>query len=216
VERGRGLNDFPALTAAGRTALVNIDMQNAFVADGGAFAGPHARDIIGVVNALSAAMRLIGAPVIWTRATHAAEGPFASPAWQYDLSRPEIAAGVAALQAGAAGHALHPAMEVAPGDTVIDKYRYGAFSCPAGRLAKALEEVGAEMVVITGVATNCCCETTAREANMAGYKVIFAADATASLTDEEHNAALLNLRLNFADVRSTAELLAMARAVQNE
>jgi nicotinamidase-related amidase len=211
VERGRGLNDFPAL-AGGRTALVNIDMQNAFVAEGGAFAGPHARDIIGRINTLSAAMRGLGAPVIWSRATHTAKGPFASPPWQYDLARPEIAAGVAALQAGAEGHALHPAMEVADGDIVIDKYRYGAFSCPAGRLARALRGAGAEMVVITGTATNCCCETTAREANMAGFKVIVAADATASLTDQEHNAALLNLRLNFADVRDTAELLAMARA----
>ncbi|HEY2177077.1 MAG TPA: cysteine hydrolase [Caulobacteraceae bacterium] len=214
VERGRGLNDFPALAA--RTALINIDMQNAFVARGGAFASANARDIVGRINVLSAAMRARGAAVIWTRATHTAEGPFASPPWQYDLSRPEIAAGVAALQAGAQGHALHPAMEVDPGDIVIDKYRYGAFSCPAGHLAKALAAARAEMVVITGVATNCCCETTAREANMAGYKVIVAADATATLTDQEHNAALLNLRLNFADVRGVDDLLAMAMAPQNE
>ena len=50
----------------------------------------------------------------------------------------------------------------------------------------------------------------AREANMAGYKVIVVSDATAAVTDAEHNAALLNLRLNFADVRRTAEVLAMA------
>jgi nicotinamidase-related amidase len=54
---------------------------------------------------------------------------------------------------------------------------------------------------------------------MAGYKVIVVADATAAITDAEHNAALLNLRLDFADVRTTAEVLAMiaaARAVSDD
>ena len=68
------------------------------------------------------------------------------------------------------------------------------------------------MIVITGTLTNCCCESTAREANMAGYKVIVVSDATAAVTDAEHNAALLNLRLNFADVRRTKAVLGMIEA----
>jgi nicotinamidase-related amidase len=104
-------------------------------------------------------------------------------------------------------------MEVGGGDIVIDKYRYGAFSCPAGALGRTLQALSAQMMVITGVLTNLCCESTAREANMAGYKVIFVSDATATVTDAEHNAALLNLRLNFADVRSTREVLAMIAAI---
>jgi nicotinamidase-related amidase len=51
---------------------------------------------------------------------------------------------------------------------------------------------------------------------MAGYKVIVVSDATAALTDAEHNAALLNLRVNFADVRAAAEILAMLSAVNND
>ena len=43
---------------------------------------------------------------------------------------------------------------------------------------------------------------------MAGYKVIVVSDATAAVTDAEHNAALLNLRINFADVRSSEQVLA--------
>jgi nicotinamidase-related amidase len=70
------------------------------------------------------------------------------------------------------------------------------------------------MVVITGTLTNLCCESTAREANMAGYKVIVVSDATATVTDAEHNAALLNLRLNFADVRRTREVLSMIAAAK--
>jgi nicotinamidase-related amidase len=211
VARGRSLNDFPALSP-GRTVLLNIDMQNVFVAEGQVFASAHARDIVPTINRLAAAMRSKGAPVIWTRTTHTAEGPCASPAWQYDLSEPTVAEGVAALQSGAVGHMLYPLMDVEESDIVIDKYRYGAFACPAGHLARVLEDLGVEMVIITGTSTNCCCETTAREANMAGYKVIVVADATAALTDAEHNAALLNLRVNFADVRRAEDLLGMIAA----
>jgi nicotinamidase-related amidase len=212
VERGAGLNAFAAL-APGRTALVNIDMQNVFLAEDQVFGNRHARDIAPAVNALSAAMRSIGAPVIWTRQTHTAEGPFAPADWQYDRARPFVADAIGALQAGSAGHALHPAMEAAATDIVIDKYRYGAFSCPAGALRRTLEQLGAEMIVITGTLTNCCCDSTAREANMAGYKVIVVSDATAAATDAEHNAALLNLRINFADVKRAREVMRMAREV---
>lgn len=211
IERGRALNDFPALSP-GRTVLINIDMQNVFVAEGEVFASAHARDIVPAVNRLAAAMRARGWPVIWTRTTHTAEGPCASPIWQYDSDDPAMAAGVAALQAGAAGHELYPLMNLAERDIVIDKYRYGAFACPVGQLARTLKILDAEMVIVTGTTTNCCCETTAREANMAGYKVIVVSDATAALTDAEHNAALLNLRVNFADVRRAEEVLGMIAA----
>ena len=210
-ERGRAMNDFPVLDR-GRTALVNIDMQNVFVAEDGLYATVHAQDIIPNVNALSRALRGIGAPVIWTRQTHTAKGPRAPAAWHYDLSHPEVAAGVAALQTGAHGQALAEGMDVDPGDIVVDKYRYGALSCPAGQLRRTLDALGVSMIVITGVRTNCCCESTAREAHMAGYKVIVVADATAAITDAEHNAALLNLRLDFADVRTAAEVLGMIEA----
>jgi nicotinamidase-related amidase len=212
VERGRALNDFLALEP-GATALVNIDMQAAFVAEGQVYGNRHARDVVGKINALTRAMRAAGAPVIWTRQTHTFDGPLAPPDWQYDQSRPGVAEGIAALQAGAPGHALYSAMDVGAGDLVLDKHRYGAFSCPAGALPRTLEALGARMIVIAGTLTNVCCESTAREAYMAGYKVIVVADATAAVTDAEHNAALLNLRLAFADVRRTREVLAMIAAM---
>jgi nicotinamidase-related amidase len=212
VARGRALNDFPEL-AAGHTALVNIDMQAAFVADGEIYGNPHARDIVANVNALSRAMRAAGAPVIWTRQTHVAHGPWAPPEWQYDEGRPGVAEGVAALTALAPGHAIYREMDVAPSDIVLDKHRYGAFSCPARALPDALSRLGARMLIVTGTLTNCCCESTAREANMAGYKVIVVSDACAAVTDAEHNAALLNLRINFADVRRTREVLRMVAVV---
>jgi nicotinamidase-related amidase len=211
-ERGAALNDFPALEP-GRTALVNIDMQAAFLADDQPYGNANARAVVANVNALSQAMRAEGGPVIWTRQTYTSEPPLAPPDWQYDPSRPGVAAGMQALTAGSSGHGLFESMEVAAGDRVIDKYRYGAFSCPVAALPETLERLGVAMLIITGTLTNCCVESTAREANMAGYKVIVAADATSAVTDAEHNAALMNLRINFADVRRTAELLRMIRVL---
>ena len=208
VERGRGLNDFPRLLP-GRTALVVIDMQLAFIGEGEVFGNAHARDIIGPVNALARAARGAGCPVIWTRQTVSDEPPLAMPTWQYDLSDPHVARAVAALRAGTGAHDLHPAMEVGADDLVLDKYRYGALMCPARALPAALERLGVEMLVLAGTLTNVCVESTARDANMAGWRVIVASDACATVTDAEHNAALLNLRLNFADVKDVAELTAM-------
>jgi len=212
IERGRRLNAFAGLSS--RTALVNIDMQSAFVAEGEVFGNHHARDIVPNVNALARAMRAIGAPVIWTRQTYAIEGPGAEPGWRYDLSDPQVARATAALTEGSPGHALYPAMEVAPQDVVLDKHRFGAFSCPVRRLPETLERLGAEMIVISGTLTNVCCESTAREAYMAGFKVIVVSDATAAVTEAEQNAALMNLRLNFADVKRTREVIALIRGAQ--
>lgn len=208
VERGGALNSF-ALLEPGRTALVVIDMQNAFVAADQVFGNLHARDIVPRVNALARAFRAASAPVIWTRQTHTREGVLAPPPWQYDESDPRVARAVAALQADAEGHAIYSAMDVAPSDLMVDKYRYGAFSCPARTLPATLEALGIRMLVVAGTLTNVCCESLAREANMAGYKVILVSDATAAVTDAEHNAALLNVRLSFADVKRTSELLKM-------
>ena len=206
VERGRRYNHVRSIDPA-RTALVAIDMQNVFMSPGEVFANPNARDILPAVNQAAAAVRAAGGTIVWTRQTVSSEPPLAMPAWQYDLSIPGVARAVATMTAGTRSHAIHDAMDVAPGDLVIDKYRYGAFTCPAGALGTALAARGIDTLVIAGTLTNCCCDSTARDGNMLGYRILFLSDATATLTDEEHNAALLCLCLNFADVRTVEELL---------
>ncbi len=208
VERGRQLNDFQHVDPA-RTALVLIDMQTVFLAPGEVFGNPYALAIVDTVNRLAAAFRAAGSPVIWTRQTVDHRPPRAMPGWQYDLSIPEVREAVETMEAGTPSHALHPAMATAPSDIVIDKYRYGAFSCPAGALEAVLKARDIDTIVIAGTLTNCCCDSTAREGNMRGYRVFFLSDATATRTDEEHNAALLTVRLMFADVRTTEEMLGL-------
>ncbi len=98
-------------------------------------------------------------------------------------------------------------MQVGTADRVLNKYRYSAFARHSFGLDGILQEQGIDTLIIAGTLTNCCCESTARDANMLGYKVLFLSDATAAVTDEEHNAALLNLQIMFADVRTTDEVL---------
>lgn len=212
--RARAAHSFHTLDLT-RTALINIDMQRAFLDEGQVFANPHARDIVANIVALSAAMRRAGGKVAWTRQTFTDIAPFAPPAWHYDPDDPHVARAKASLRAGASGHSLGDYLRAQASDAIIDKYRYGALMCPAGGLQSWLEANALDTMIISGTLTNCCCESTARDAHMLGMRVFFVEDATAARTDEEHNAALLNLTLFFADVRSTASMLALIGAAQD-
>jgi ureidoacrylate peracid hydrolase len=70
-----------------------------------------------------------------------------------------------------------------------------------------LQARGIDTLIITGTATNVCCESTARDAMQMNYKIIFVADGNAALTDAEHNATLNNMVALFADVMTTDELV---------
>ena len=63
------------------------------------------------------------------------------------------------------------------------------------------------MVIVAGVATNTCCEATARDANMLNFRTVVVSDANAARSDAEHNASLTNLFNLFADVMTTDEVL---------
>lgn len=58
--------------------------------------------------------------------------------------------------------------------------------------------MGIKEVIVTGVMTNLCCETTAREAFVRGFRVFFSTDATATSLPELHDATLKNLAYGFA------------------
>jgi ureidoacrylate peracid hydrolase len=79
-----------------------------------------------------------------------------------------------------------------------------------------LKARGIDTLIITGTLTNCCCESTARDALQMGYNVIFLTDANAALGDEEHNATLMSMTAMFADVMDSnrlVQLIARSRAL---
>ncbi len=203
--RGRQLNYFPVIDPR-TTALIVIDLQNAFMAEGQVMANPNARAIVPNVNRLAASMRAAGGRVVWTRHTVVDEGPFAQPAWQVVAwgSDPAVKQ---ALTAGDFGHALHSGLDVSANDLVIDKHRYSAFNRKSSGLDAILQEGKIDTLIIVGTMTNVCCESTARDGHMLDYKVLVVSDATAAPTDEEHDAALLNLSTFFAHVADTDDIV---------
>jgi len=89
--------------------------------------------------------------------------------------------------------------------TVIRKPGYSAFYKTG--LNEILKRKKVKQVVITGVMTHLCCETTAREAFQRGYDVFFVIDSTGTYDEEIHTASLFNLAHGFAIPVTTEEIL---------
>ena len=169
-----------------RLALLNIDMQNWFV-DASPRAEPDPLRLIARLNRLAAACRAAGATVVHIRHVLRADG---SNTGVLGEIAPAVRRGVIAPDAQSA--ALHPLVRVEAGDILLDKPRFGAFH--ATDLELILRTRGVESVIIAGMATSVCCETTAREATMRDLRVFFLSDGTANagagdLTPREVNRA---------------------------
>ena len=111
---------------------------------------------------------------------------------------------------------LHEALDVAPEDLIVDKIRYGAFH--GTDLARQLRERGIETVIISGIATNICCETTAREASQHDFRVVFLSDGTATRemngvsAQELQRATLASLSMVFTQLATVKEVTGQIQA----
>jgi ureidoacrylate peracid hydrolase len=191
-----------------RTALLVVDMQNAFMLPSVAHTlCPMACTIVPNVNRLAQAMRESGATVVWIKTTYT---PETLRDWStfYQLSRPEQSAKRAqALAAGSKGHELWAELDVQPSDLTVEKMRFSAFIQGSSNLAEVLRERGIDTVVVTGTVTGVCCESTARDAMMLNFRTIMVTDGNAAMTDADHNASLANFYLSFGDVMSTDKVI---------
>ncbi len=95
-----------------------------------------------------------------------------------------------------------------PSDLTVEKQSASAFFPGKCLLPDLLRARGIDTVLITGVLTNICCESSARDAATLGFRVIMVADANAARSDEEHQSALYNVMRNFGDVRTSDDLIA--------
>jgi D-arabinose 1-dehydrogenase-like Zn-dependent alcohol dehydrogenase len=120
----------------------------------------------------------------------------------------------AAATDGAPSAALHPKVVVQPGDIILAKPHFGSFQ--ATELETILRARGIDTVLIGGIATNFCCDTTAREAHAREFKVLFLSDGTATIdlrdtaggtipADQVQRLTLATLAFAFAEVLSVAE-----------
>ena len=206
--RQRALIQFTAIHLP-TAALVVVDMQRIFVRAGEIFAMPRSEEIISRINTLAKAVRAGGGMVVFTRHTVTDEAPYAMPSWV--MADPKQFAIWDRLRADSPGHELDERMDFRDGDLVINKHRYSAFTYNSSTLAADLTARGVDTVIVVGVATNACCETTTRDASQLGYRTFFISDATAALTDIEHNYALLTIAAVFADVRNTESMLQLCQ-----
>ena len=187
-----------------RTALVVIDLQNAFMDEAvGHAVAPAARDIVPAVNRLAAALREAGGGVLWVQMTHDARC-LAEWSVAHDILTPaQREKRVAALSEGAVGHALWPALDVRAEDEIVYKYRYSGFLPGTSDLADRLRARGFDTVLITGTVTNVCCESSARDASMLNFRTVMVSDGNAALSGAEHDAALTAFYNVFGDVMDT-------------
>jgi ureidoacrylate peracid hydrolase len=193
-----------------RTALLVIDMQNAFVAPGAPIEVPAARAIVAPINRLTAALRKRGVPVIWVLHENQAGGRDWAGFFDAFVAPGRRADAAAALARGAELQKLYPELETAPGDMSVAKNRYSAFI--KNDFANKLRERGVDTLLIAGTKTNVCVECTARDAMMLDYKVVLLSDCTAALSDDEHRATLENVIQQFGDVLTAEEALAFLGA----
>ncbi|MAK56779.1 MAG: isochorismatase [Pusillimonas sp.] len=184
-----------------KTAHLIIDMQNGFVEPGGAVEIPLARDIVPNINKVSAEVRRAGGVNVFLRFTYDETEATPWTVWYNVIASPESKrASAEAFWEGAHGHQLWSKLDVQDDDLIVNKTRFSGFTPGTSELDRILKERGIETVIISGTMSNCCSESTARDAQQMNYQVVFLADANATLTDEEHNATLNNVQTLFGDV----------------
>ncbi len=183
------------------SCLIIIDMQNEFLSNDGTVFFHYAREIVPNVKKLLTTCRQKRIPVIYTAHVHedpSVDGGMTAQWW------PEIKRGESLLK-GTKGVEIYPKLKPRKKEKVILKHRYSAFYNTD--LELYLRGLGVSDVIITGVLTNVCCESTARDAFFRDFRVFFVADATASSEPEFHLASLKNLAYAFAYVTTTEEIL---------
>jgi ureidoacrylate peracid hydrolase len=180
-------------------------MQNCFV-EGSPFSAPDGLIVLDRINRLAGACRAAGILVI--QASHVLQ-PNGSNAGVLSEIAPIIKQGI--INKGAESAALHKGLVLEPRDIRLEKPRFGAFH--GTDLELLLRSRGIDTIIVTGIATNVCCETTAREAMVRDFRVFFLSDGTTTFdigpvsAAELQRATCATLGLLFAQVLTVDEMI---------
>ncbi len=184
-------------------ALLVIDMQNDFILPGAPLEGWNCSAIIPNIAELVRLFRAQARPVIWTKHVHQLNDiGLLGPMWP--ATGPDSP--TQALVKGTPGVEIIadlPAPE--PDELVIEKRRYSAFY--QTDLELNLRTLGVKTLLITGVNTNICCESTARDGFMRDFQIMSVADAQTSITKELHDATLISTMVTFGRVADTEQVI---------
>lgn len=177
-----------------RAGLLILDMQEYFLnPDSHAFV-PSGRTIIPGLNKLAASFRAAERPVIATQHINSPDDAGMMASWWSELITE--------------GHELvniSTELDIKPGE-IVKKKQYDAFF--GSSMKEILDKENVKQLLIGGVMTHLCCETTARSGFVQGYEIFFLVDGTATYNREYHLATLKNLAHGIAVLTTSDNLLA--------
>lgn len=177
------------------SALLVIDMQEYFLNEESHAFIPSSKAILPNVKILLSTYRKYELPVFFTRhSLKEDEHPGIMEKWWGDVIKEESVLSE-----------IVPSLSPSSWETVIRKTRYSAFQ--GTELENFLKQKSVKSMVITGVMTHLCCESTAREGFMKDYEVFFVVDGTATQNEELHLSSLRTLSHGFSIPVTTEELL---------
>lgn len=189
---------------AKNTALIIVDMQNIWVHPRGARYLPSSEDIVPKIQELLNFCHTRQMPVIYLHTTK-----------RKDLADVGIFADVKPAThdadnewnnfEGTVGAEIYEPVKPTAEDSLVKKFRYSGFY--GTQLENLLRAMGRDTIAITGVATNVCCDSTARDGAMRDFKVIFLSDCNASFSPEEQEATLKNFDKHFGVVMDSKTLM---------
>jgi nicotinamidase-related amidase len=226
VSLQRHRNATPMTLDPQTTALVIIDMQEYFLNPASPFSRASESVVPGVLGHFQERGRGVVEPslrrlldffrtnglriVYTTVASELPDGGDLMPIFQQRNAASRAAVGDVAIPArGDAWARIVAALEPRPGELIVNKTTYGTFNSTG--LDHALRSLGITSLVIGGVVTNVCVETTARDAADRGYEVVLLDDGCAAFSPEIHEATLLSFQGPFGRVRRSDEVLALLK-----
>jgi ureidoacrylate peracid hydrolase len=186
-------------------ALIVVDVQNDFVSPEGS-AGKRGDDVgaamamIPNLTGLIDQARKIGFTVVYIRTTHSDWTDTAS--WIYRTSQKS---GLNTCREGTWGAEFYDGIAPLPSERVVIKHRYSAFINTD--LNTILKARGIQSILVCGVATNVCVETTARDGYMYDYYVTMIDDCSAAYDAKLHMSTLENIRRHFGLVASSHQII---------
>jgi len=174
-----------------KAALLVIDMQKYFCDNDGKAYVPGADIVKKRIHDMIDAFSNAGQPIIFTRHLDA-PGSLMERWWKENLKEDDPQSKITRD------------FDTGKGE-ILKKHQYDAFQDTD--LEKNLRKQNVEQLVICGVLTNLCCESTARSAFMRGFEVYLVTDATATYKKEMYDGTLLNLSYGFAILVKTKEVI---------
>ncbi|MSQ18223.1 MAG: cysteine hydrolase [Betaproteobacteria bacterium] len=208
--------------APGRAAVVTVDVQNDFCHDNG-FLGKCGAPLHLVKAMLPRLVSLLDAaranavPVIHVISYHDEE--YASPVVTEQKLRHNLPMELNGRKLRDAPYCLKgswgaelTAIDARPGEEIVIKHRYSGFH--GTNLDLVLRSRGIQTVILTGVATNACVESTARDTYMHDYYLVFVGDGCATTSQAAHDATLANIDQFFGEVATSNAIMATWAAKQ--